>query len=217
MREQWSVNGAIHSTLADTARWLRRHAVWLCAAGWTVLAGLILYWLLGGQTGPSVWIIDGESPGQADVVKTFHARFMTDVGIQRLYPWVLLGPYAALVAVYFPFERGRVWLSMSLNRVVCVAFIIASHTINTRTRMKFANVVIIKSSAQADSRESNQLGSRIIKTNPVSLLGHIRAQSPARENSSAPPSQVTLPGRGQWLPKLNSTNWQAHRSAGTIV
>jgi signal transduction histidine kinase len=69
----------------------------------------------------------------------------SDIGFQRVYPWVLLGPYVALLVSYFPLERGRLRLSLPLNIAGCAAFVAASHAINARTMVSGTNVVIIKS------------------------------------------------------------------------
>src|SRR4029077_13512757 len=74
----------------------------------------------------------------------FHAWFKGDSGFHRVYPWVLLGPYIALLASLFPLERGRLRLSLPINVVGCVAFIAACHLINVRTEVTFAKVTVIK-------------------------------------------------------------------------
>ena len=136
----------IHSIPAETVRPLRRRRVVLsCVVVWTVFAGLALWWLLGMNTGPSVWIIHEGDTLQPAGHQKFTSWFKTDIGFQRLYPWVLLGPYVPLLVSYFPLERGRLRLSLPLNLAGCAAFVAASHAINARTMVAGANVVIIKS------------------------------------------------------------------------
>lgn len=77
--------------------------------------------------------------------------FRADVGLRRIYPWILLGPYVALVAAFFPLERGRLRLSLPLNLGVCAAFIAASHAINARTHISSANVVVVNSQRESPS------------------------------------------------------------------
>ncbi len=74
---------------------------------WTVFVGLALWWILRANTGPSVWIIHEGGSLQPVGTQRFMSWFKTDIGFQRVYPWVLLGPYVALLVSFFPLERGR--------------------------------------------------------------------------------------------------------------
>lgn len=142
-------------TMTDAPRltW-RRRVVWVCVAAWTVFVGLALWWLLRGDAGPKVWIVHDPNAIQRIGGEHFQGWFKNDLGLERIYPWFLLGPYVALVASLFPLERGRLGLNLPLNIATCAAFILVSQTISAHTRTAFANVVIVKS----DSEQTEQMG-----------------------------------------------------------
>src|SRR2546426_188039 len=146
MNGPFNLASAIHSIPAETARPSRRRGVVLpCVIAWTVFTGLALWWLVRADTGPSVWIIHEGDSIQPAAAQRFMSWFKTDIGFRRVYPWVLLGPYVALLVSYFPLERGRLRLSLPLNIAGCAAFVAASHAINARNMVTGANVVIVKS------------------------------------------------------------------------
>jgi two-component sensor histidine kinase len=153
MNERLELVSVTHSYLAQKARpTRRRHVVLLFGLAWTVFVGLALWWLLRGDSGPSVYIIhDGTSAPHATFEK-FRAWSKADLGVQRVYPWVLLGPYVALIASFFPLERGRLRLSLALNLAACVGFVAASHAISARTSAKSATVLFIRSQGTFDAR-----------------------------------------------------------------
>ena len=194
MNEPLHLTSAIHSTRAETARSLRRRRiVWLGVVGWTVFVGVAVWWWLQGNAGPSVWIVHEADPLQPAVAERFHAFFRTDIGLQRAYPWVLFGPYVALVALYFPLERGRLRLSLPLNAAMCAAFVAASHAINARTSLTGAKMGIVTSQRRADlppgSRKTNGVQIEIVKTDAGNLLRELMPKSPADEK----PANRALP------------------------
>ena len=137
---------AIHSTRSETVRsWRRRRIVWLCAAAWTVFVGVALWWLLGGHAGPTVWLVREAPPNPTGMTERDRIFSRTEFGLQRGYPWILLGPYVALVASLFPLERGRFRLSLPMNLAACAAFVAACQGINARTRMTFTGVLFVNS------------------------------------------------------------------------
>ena len=89
--------------------------------------------------------------------EAFHAWFTTDIGFQRFFPWLLLGPYVALVAWYFPLERGRLRLNLPLNLAACAAFLTACHAINTCSRIAFGNVTIAHAWAIGKIGQTNSI------------------------------------------------------------
>jgi signal transduction histidine kinase len=91
-----------------------------------------------------VWIIHQADPLQHPAAEKFRAWFRADAGVERIYPWLLFGPYVALLASFFPLERGRLRLSFPINLVACAGFLAASHALNVHTRVTAANVTIIK-------------------------------------------------------------------------
>ncbi|MBI4663104.1 MAG: histidine kinase [Verrucomicrobia bacterium] len=144
-----------------TDSWQRRRIAWLCVFGWTVFVGLALWWLLRGNAGPTVWIVHKAATPDTPVAERDFGLSWTEIHLQRGFPWLLFGPYVALVAACFPLERGRLRLSLPLNLVACVAFLAASHSVNCRTRVKFSRVTIIKSEPTPGVRETNTFQVRI--------------------------------------------------------
>ena len=168
MKEPVDLLPAMLSTPAAAVRLSRRRrAVLPCALGWTVFVSLALWWLLRANAGPSVWIMHEGGSLQPAVAQKFYAVFRADLGFQRVYAWVLFGPYVALVALYFPLERGRLHLSLPLNAAACAAFLAASQAINARTRVTGANVVIVTSQRKPEELS----GSYATNRSPPDRLG----------------------------------------------
>lgn len=130
--------------------WQRR-LVMAFVAAWTVVVGAALWWLLYRHRGPSILIIRQPGPAIVTGAETFHAWFTTDAGFQRFFPWILFGPYVALIALYFPLERGRLRFNLPLNLILCAAFLIACHFINARSRIAFGNVTIAQKVLSPDT------------------------------------------------------------------
>jgi anti-sigma regulatory factor (Ser/Thr protein kinase) len=191
-------------------------------AMWTALVLVALWWLLRGDSQPAILIVhEGEAlkPAAAEKVR---AWFKADPGLQRIYPWILFGPYTALVAWCFPLERGRLRLNVALNLVACAAFLFASHALNARVRSVGGKVMIfnsqhhfissdpgtgtnmtyikiVKSEAPdlfeeevADTLGSNALGAVNPAPPPGAFSGHSITQSAAGYG----PSPRTLPRPG---------------------
>jgi signal transduction histidine kinase len=118
---------------------------------------------------------------QPAAAERFHAWFKADMGIQRVYPWILLGPYVALLALYFPLERGRLRLSLPLNIAACAAFVAASHEINTRTSVAEGNVTIITRQFGAGPLPGSHETDQFFKSAPANL-----PQPQLAENQSLP-------------------------------
>jgi two-component sensor histidine kinase len=130
----------------------RRQVVALCMFAWTVFVALALWWLLRGGSGPAVYVIHDGAPRPQATFEKFRAWSRADLGIERVYPWVLLGPYVALIALCFPLERGRLRLSLALNLASCVGFVATSHAISARTSIKGATVLFITSQTRIETR-----------------------------------------------------------------
>jgi Histidine kinase/Histidine kinase-, DNA gyrase B-, and HSP90-like ATPase len=149
------VSSAVQGVSAERTRPARgRRVVLICAGVWTIFVGVSLWWLLRGNVGPQIrFVHEAKSllpPGAGRV----QGLVTTDMGFQRLYPWLLLGPYIFLVASWFPLERGRLWLHLPLNVVACGAFLAASHGISAHTRMLFTKVTIVSSGPTGKEVES---------------------------------------------------------------
>jgi len=165
------LTSAIHSSSEETARpFWRRRLVLLSLLGWTVFVGLAVWWLMQGNPRASLWIIhDGES-ARPIATETVHAWFRSDIGVQRVYPWILLGPYVALVAICFPLERGRLRLNLAVNLGLCLAFLATCGLINARTRMTIANVTFIKSDPTQGRQELTTIQLPFSKKDSGNLL-----------------------------------------------
>jgi len=162
--------------MAESARPLwRRRAVFVYVAGWTVFVCLGLWWLLHGSNGPTLWIVHDATAPQPSATERFHGWFKADVGFQRIYGWVLLGPYIALVASYFPLERGRLRLNLPLNLAACAAFVAASQAITALTRTTVANVMIIKSDLAQGGHETSTVQVRISQSSDFYARNETRA------------------------------------------
>ena len=101
-------------------------------------------------------ILHGGDSAQQATFEKFRAWFKADLGVQRTYPWVLLGPYVALIAFCFPLERGRLRLNLAMNLAACAGFVAASHAISVRTSLKGARVVMIRSDGQANAASGSR-------------------------------------------------------------
>ena len=112
--------------------WPRR-LLWMGVLGWTAFVAFALWWLVEGDGLPSVWVFREGELNQPGFSEKVHAIFGHALGLQRAYPWVLFGPYLALVAWYFPLERQRLRQNLPLNAAACLAFAWACHAIDFRT------------------------------------------------------------------------------------
>lgn len=134
----------------------RRGVFLLCLAVWTVFVALALCWLLRGDTGPSIYILRGGDSAQQATFEKFRAWFKADLGVQRAYPWVLLGPYVALIAFCFLLKRARLRLKLAMNLAACAGFVAASHAISVRTSLRGATVMLIRSEGQAGAASGSR-------------------------------------------------------------
>ena len=188
---------AIQSTFGEaTIPPRKRRSVWLCVAGWTVFVGLALWWLLHAGAAPSVVVIRDPDSRPPAGIERLHGWVKTGMGVQRVYPWVLFGPYIALVALFFPLERGRLRLSLPLNVAACVCFIAACHALNSHTRVTRANVIFIRAALPQGSEETGS-------PKPGRPLQESAANGPPGSNESA----VVAPG-------LNATTVPDETDAG---
>jgi Putative regulator of cell autolysis len=141
MRELPKLPDAIENAPKEPARRSRRGRIVLLAfLVWTAFVAFALSRLLA-DSNPTVWIVHDEgSPKSAQKAR---AMFRTDAGLQRIYPWIFFGPYVALLAAYFPLERGRLKLSLPLNLGACGIFALACHLVNARTSLKATSVMYV--------------------------------------------------------------------------
>jgi len=151
-----------------------------------------------------VWIVHRADPTQPTAGESGYGLSWTTLGLQRGLPWLLLGPYVALVASWFPLERGRLRLSLPLNLLACAAFIAASHAINGRTRVKFSRVTIITSEPTQGVRETITFQVRISDGGVAGWHRHVSDFRPtnllvqARQGLTLPPPPLEEPKLDLW-------------------
>ncbi len=151
MTEAPDLISASQTTPAPAVRPLRRNRVTLlCALGWTLFVGAALWWLLRTQEAPSVWIIHEGDALPPALARKFSGGFKADLGLQRIYPWMLFGPYVALIVSCFPLERRQWRLSVPLNLAGCVAFCVGCQWLNTLTDV--ADTTLVVYDARPDAR-----------------------------------------------------------------
>lgn len=176
----------------------RRTKIILLAFGlWTVFVAFALWHLLVDSK-PTVWVIHDD--GTPNATQKARAMLKTDAGLVRLYPWILFGPYVALLAAYFPLERGRLKLSLPLNLGACGLFAVTCHEVNSRTSLKATNIVYLRSESISSMAGGTQ------KTNVVhiemfqggggaSVSDHIEKAIAAGGSMSAPSNLIGVIGQ----------------------
>jgi len=204
---------ALPKAPAEAARSSRRgRVVFLCFAAWTVFVGVALCWLLRGDTGPTVWIAPVSESVQPAVAEKFRASFKVGVGLERVYPWLLFGPYIVLLVSNFPVERGRLRLSLPLNLAACAAFVAVSQPINNRTSLSHATIVIFNSQVKADESpvgyQTNVVITEFRKSGPTDV--------PQRQLSRSLFVAGSITSKEQMLGDLSPTNLptELHRRFG---
>jgi len=120
---------------------------------WTVFVMVALWWIWRGHSAPSVWIAPAPEAVQPAVAEKFRAWFKTDLGLQRVYPWLLFGPYVALIVSLFPLERGRLRTSVPVNLLTCALFVGVSQFINTKTSVARATIVMFNTEVKSSNGE----------------------------------------------------------------
>src|SRR5436190_1104137 len=136
---------AVHRGPEETRPLRQRRILWICVLGWTAFVGFAVWWLMKGNAAPSVWVFQERDLNQPGFSEKVNAIFRSDLGLQRTYPWILFGPFLALMAWYFPLERERLGRNLPLNAAVCLAFAWACHAINLRMTVNRPNVVVVNS------------------------------------------------------------------------
>ena len=131
-----------------SASFWRRRILWIGVFAWTAVAGFAIWWLVAGNGGPTVWYIQEKDLNQPDLSLKMNALLRYDLGLQRVYPWILLGPYLALVAWFFPLERDRLGRNLPLNALTCLGFLWACHVIDIRADKMRPNIVVIHSGSE---------------------------------------------------------------------
>lgn len=166
--------------------WRQRHILWMGVLGWTVLVGLALGWLVKSNGGPSVWIFQEQDLSRPGFSEKVHALFGSALHLQRSYPWILFGPYLALVAWYFPLERERLRRHLPLQAAACVAFVWACHMVVFRTDVSRTRVTAIPGALLlgADESPMDRIAGRLDGSD-----GPIQLRRPSPGDFERPPSR----------------------------
>lgn len=117
--------------------------LWLAALGWSAVVGLALGWLTDGPGGPAVWVFRESDLNQPAFGERLQAIFRGELGLQRTYPWILFGPFVALLAWHFPLERERLRRRLPLNVAACLVFVWSCQALDLSSGMARANVVVV--------------------------------------------------------------------------
>jgi hypothetical protein len=168
----------------------RRRILWICVLGWTAFASFALWWLLKGHGGLSVWIFQERDLNQPGFTDKVQAIFRGELGLQRAYPWILFGPFLALMAWYFPLERERLRRNLPLNAAACLAFAWACHVIYLRTNGTRPRFLLV------NSDDAPGLGMEPFLTNGFVVPHGMRA--PGRFARSDGPIQLIGPSPGDF-------------------
>jgi two-component sensor histidine kinase len=145
-----------HNFVAKTFAPLRRRSLILFVLAWTAFVLIAIYWLLRGNSGPTVWMVNEAHPPSPGAVESMQRWFKTELGLVRFYPWLLLGPYAALVAYRFPLQRDRILLHLPINIAMCVVFLIACRELAARTGGIGAKIIIINRSQGPHTNDTDE-------------------------------------------------------------
>jgi signal transduction histidine kinase len=136
--------------------------IFLCI--WTVLIAVALWWLLraGAEPGASgPWVLHpGSASGQSFAEKARDWLRLVDLNFQRIYPWILLGPYVAWLGLNFELERGRLRASIPVHLAACAVFVLSSYAINSRSGLRTARVVVI-TSFESEHRSAEESTNRM--------------------------------------------------------
>jgi two-component sensor histidine kinase len=138
-----------------------RSGLFIFLIAWTILVALTLTWLLQRDTGPSVLIINSEDATKAESHDHFRGFFKSEIGLSHLCPWILFGPYLALLALRFPLERERLKVSVSINLLACIAFLAASRWVSSKAFVNERKVIVVSAHGEFATNSSH----RIVTTN----------------------------------------------------
>lgn len=186
----------------------RPRRVMVFLAVWTVLVFLALWWLIrfaGDQGNAASWIFHAGDTGRESFAERARDWFrLVHLNFQRVYPWVLLGPYVAWLGARFALERGRLRLNLPVHLAACGLFILASHTINERASSRVARVVIITSQTNIDAQPgTNRVHIEMSRSASDQLAREEFTRFTAQNPRGVPPDMLYLhPGKSVGLTNL---------------
>src|SRR5262245_27023031 len=98
MKDPTHMATVTHNELPDLKIPERRgHVGLVCLVLWTIFVALALWWLWrqgAHDSGPAAWVVqDADSPHKAFAERARDWFRLAHLNFQRIYPWVLFGPY----------------------------------------------------------------------------------------------------------------------------
>jgi signal transduction histidine kinase len=138
----------------------RPQLLWLIGLGlWTIFVVLVLCWLLqpgGPGAGSRDWFVQGGDPSRLTFSETVHNWFrLFHLNFQRIYPWILFGPYVIWLASRFQLERGKLTISGPIHLAACLGFVFAAYTINSRVSSSVARVVAVFHTTEGQANDTS--------------------------------------------------------------
>jgi hypothetical protein len=128
-----------------TARRRRRATFFLAA--WTLFALCAVWWLIQRGTALDVGKplrIDAGNSSQSTAGQQIHTWLeLADLNFRGAYAWLLLAPYIILLALRFPLERGRLFLSAPVHLAACVLFVVLSTQLLNRIEPDSVSVLVV--------------------------------------------------------------------------
>jgi two-component sensor histidine kinase len=142
-----TVNEA-HTSVADAERAARRRRrVTLFFVAWTVFAVGAGWWLLHSESSPvpePPFLLDHSQASQAPFAERLRVWLkLADLNFRGAYPWVLLAPYVAWLALRFPLERGRLHGRIPLYLAAYAVFAGVCHLLTSRQEARGQKIVVI--------------------------------------------------------------------------
>ena len=114
---------------------------------WTALA-IAGAWLLlhpGAPSPPhSPVLFNGRQDSQASAAEQLRTWLkLADINFRGAYPWLLLAPYIAWLALRFPLERGRLRRRIPLHLAAYALFAAACHLLTAREEARGERVIMV--------------------------------------------------------------------------
>jgi two-component sensor histidine kinase len=173
MKEAIRVTTASHEPPPEPARPGRRPRLWLVfLLVWTGVVVVALWWLLRVgpiDARPATWVLQDSAAHKAFTERARDWFRLIHLNFQRIYPWILFGPYVLWLGLRFALERGQRRVSLPVHFAACAVFAVAAQAINARTSLMVADVVVIRTRQRSDQ----SLTGREVNTVQVRVAGEV--------------------------------------------
>jgi len=126
----------------------RGGVIWVGLALWTAGVVCALWWLLrdhAGDSSQAAWIMHDSNTPKPWTETTRDWFRLAHLNFQRIYPWILFGPYALWLGSRFSLERGRLKRSLPVHLAACALFALGSYAVNNKDKGTVAKVLVINS------------------------------------------------------------------------